>query len=63
MSAWQALNKQGFDTLGGTPDDFSRYIQTEIAQWGTRRGVGRTEEVRSCSLRILGLIAHNSSKH
>jgi len=29
----QALRKQGFETLGGTPDDFSRYIESEIAQW------------------------------
>jgi tripartite-type tricarboxylate transporter receptor subunit TctC len=29
----QALRKQGFETLGGTPDDFSRYIASEIAQW------------------------------
>ena len=29
----QALRKQGFETLGGTPDEFSRYIESEIAQW------------------------------
>ncbi len=29
----QALRKQGFETLGGTPDEFSGYIKTEIAQW------------------------------
>ena len=29
----QALRKQGFQTLGGTPDEFSRYIKSEIAQW------------------------------
>ncbi len=29
----QSLHKQGFDPLGGTPDEFSRYIQSEIAQW------------------------------
>jgi tripartite-type tricarboxylate transporter receptor subunit TctC len=27
------LRKQGFQTMGGTPDDFSRYIRSEIAQW------------------------------
>jgi tripartite-type tricarboxylate transporter receptor subunit TctC len=30
----QALRKQGFEPLGGTPGDFSRYISSEIAQWG-----------------------------
>jgi tripartite-type tricarboxylate transporter receptor subunit TctC len=30
----QALRKQGFEPLGGTPDHFSRYITSEIAQWG-----------------------------
>ena len=29
----QALRKQGFETLGGTPDEFSGYIKSEIAQW------------------------------
>jgi tripartite-type tricarboxylate transporter receptor subunit TctC len=29
----QSLRKQGFDPLGGSPDDFSRYIESEIAQW------------------------------
>ena len=29
----QALRKQGFEPLGGTPDEFSRYIKSEIAQW------------------------------
>src|SRR5688572_4273069 len=29
----QALRKQGFEPLGGTPDHFSRYITSEIAQW------------------------------
>jgi tripartite-type tricarboxylate transporter receptor subunit TctC len=28
-----SLRKQGFDPLGGTPDEFSRYVQSEIAQW------------------------------
>jgi tripartite-type tricarboxylate transporter receptor subunit TctC len=27
------LHKQGFDALGGTPDAFTRYVQSEIAQW------------------------------
>ena len=26
-------HKQGFDALGGTPDEFGRYVQSEIAQW------------------------------
>ncbi|MBX9777584.1 MAG: tripartite tricarboxylate transporter substrate binding protein [Xanthobacteraceae bacterium] len=30
----QALRKQGFEPLGGTPDDFAGYIKSEIAQWG-----------------------------
>jgi tripartite-type tricarboxylate transporter receptor subunit TctC len=30
----QALRKQGFEALGGTPDEFSGYIKSEIAQWG-----------------------------
>ena len=29
----QALRKQGFEALGGTPDEFSRYVASEIAQW------------------------------
>ena len=29
----QALRKQGFAPLGGTPDAFSGYIKSEIAQW------------------------------
>jgi tripartite-type tricarboxylate transporter receptor subunit TctC len=29
----QALRKQGFEPLGGTPDAFSSYIKSEIAQW------------------------------
>jgi tripartite-type tricarboxylate transporter receptor subunit TctC len=29
----QALHTQGFDPLGSTPDEFARYIQSEIAQW------------------------------
>jgi tripartite-type tricarboxylate transporter receptor subunit TctC len=29
----QALRTQGSDPLGGGPDEFSRYIQSEIAQW------------------------------
>ena len=29
----QALRKQGFEPLGGTPDEFSGYIKSEIAQW------------------------------
>ena len=29
----QTLRKQGFEPLGGTPDEFSRYIASEIAQW------------------------------
>jgi tripartite-type tricarboxylate transporter receptor subunit TctC len=29
----QALRKQGFEAMGGTPDEFSRYITSEIAQW------------------------------
>ena len=28
-----SLRKQGFDPLGGTPDEFARYVQNEIAQW------------------------------
>ena len=28
-----ALRMQGFEPLGGTPDEFSRYIKSEIAQW------------------------------
>jgi tripartite-type tricarboxylate transporter receptor subunit TctC len=28
-----ALRKQGFEALGGTPDEFSRYVASEIAQW------------------------------
>jgi tripartite-type tricarboxylate transporter receptor subunit TctC len=29
----QSLRKQGFEPLGGTPDEFARYIKSEIAQW------------------------------
>lgn len=29
----QSLRKQGFEPLGGTPDQFARYINSEIAQW------------------------------
>ena len=29
----QALRKQGFEPVGGTPEEFSRYIASEIAQW------------------------------
>jgi tripartite-type tricarboxylate transporter receptor subunit TctC len=28
-----SLRKQGFEPLGGTPDAFARYIESEIAQW------------------------------
>ena len=29
----KALNAQGFDTIGGTPEDFARYIDGELKKW------------------------------
>ena len=27
------LEAQGFESLGGTPQDFSRYIESEVRKW------------------------------
>ena len=30
----ERLSAQGFEPVGGTPEEFSAYIKSEIAKWG-----------------------------
>jgi tripartite-type tricarboxylate transporter receptor subunit TctC len=32
-SAVDALSKQGFDTIGNTPDKFTAYLKSEVKRW------------------------------
>jgi tripartite-type tricarboxylate transporter receptor subunit TctC len=42
--AIETMKKQGFDPIGGNPDDFARYLRSEIGRWSD---VARSAGVKS----------------